>query len=101
MNIGLLTLALAVGEPAALRPGPELIGRLGGLHAFQAWRRAILTDSGGYQIFSLRGRRTLDDDGVTFQSHLDGSAQRFTPEGVMAIQATLGSDVAITTTRRQ
>jgi len=79
----------------ALRPGPELIRRLGGLHGFQSWGRAILTDSGGYQIFSLRGRRVLDDDGVTFQSHLDGSPQRFTPEGVMGIQAALGSDVAM------
>jgi queuine tRNA-ribosyltransferase len=79
----------------ALRPGPELIRRFGGLHGFQSWSRAILTDSGGYQIFSLRGRRTLDDDGVTFQSHLDGSLQRFTPEGVMAIQAALASDVAM------
>jgi queuine tRNA-ribosyltransferase len=79
----------------ALRPGPELIAKLGGLHAFQSWNGAILTDSGGYQIFSLRGRRTLDDDGVTFQSHLDGSLQRFTPEGVMAIQRALGSDVAM------
>ena len=79
----------------ALRPGPELIARLGGLHAFASWRAAILTDSGGYQVFSLRGRRTLDDDGVTFQSHLDGSPQRFTPEGVMGIQRALGSDVAM------
>jgi queuine tRNA-ribosyltransferase len=79
----------------ALRPGPELIRRFGGLHGFMSWNRSILTDSGGYQIFSLRGRRTLDDDGVTFQSHLDGSLQRFTPEGVMAIQAALGSDVAM------
>jgi queuine tRNA-ribosyltransferase len=79
----------------ALRPGAELVRRLGGLHGFQSWPRAILTDSGGYQIFSLQGRRTLDDDGVTFQSHLDGSAQRFTPEGTMAIQAALGSDIAM------
>jgi queuine tRNA-ribosyltransferase len=79
----------------ALRPGPDLIAKLGGLHAFQAWKGAILTDSGGYQIFSLRGRRTLDDDGVTFQSHLDGSLQRFTPEGVMGIQRALASDVAM------
>jgi queuine tRNA-ribosyltransferase len=79
----------------ALRPGPELIRAQGGLHRFMSWPRAILTDSGGYQIFSLRGRRTIDDDGVTFQSHLDGSLQRFTPEGTMAIQAALGSDVAM------
>jgi queuine tRNA-ribosyltransferase len=79
----------------ALRPGPDLIAKLGGLPAVQAWKGAILTDSGGYQIFSLRGRRTLDDDGVTFQSHLDGSLQRFTPEGVMGIQRALASDVAM------
>jgi queuine tRNA-ribosyltransferase len=79
----------------ALRPGPALIAALGDLHGFMAWPRAILTDSGGYQIFSLRGRRTIDDDGVTFQSHLDGSLQRFTPEGTMAIQAALGSDIAM------
>jgi queuine tRNA-ribosyltransferase len=79
----------------ALRPGPALVERLGGLHRFMSWPRAILTDSGGYQIFSLRGRRTLDDDGVTFQSHLDGSLHRFTPEGAMAIQAALGSDIAM------
>jgi queuine tRNA-ribosyltransferase len=79
----------------ALRPGPELVRALGGLHGFMSWDRAILTDSGGYQIFSLAGRRTIDDDGVTFQSHLDGSPQRFTPESAMAIQAALGSDVAM------
>jgi queuine tRNA-ribosyltransferase len=79
----------------ALRPGAELVQRLGGLHRFMAWPGAILTDSGGYQIFSLRGRRTIDDDGVTFQSHLDGSLQRFTPESAMALQAALGSDVAM------
>ncbi len=79
----------------ALRPGSELVARLGGLHRFMAWPRAILTDSGGYQVFSLRERRTVDDEGVTFQSHLDGSAQRLTPESAMAIQAALGSDVAM------
>jgi queuine tRNA-ribosyltransferase len=79
----------------ALRPGPDVVRQLGGLHRFMSWPRAILTDSGGYQIFSLRGRRTIDDDGVTFQSHLDGSLQRFTPEGTMAIQAALGSDIAM------
>jgi queuine tRNA-ribosyltransferase len=79
----------------ALRPGASLVERLGGLHRFMAWPGAILTDSGGYQIFSLRGRRTIDDDGVTFQSHLDGSLQRFTPESAMALQASLGSDVAM------
>ncbi len=79
----------------ALRPGETLINELGGLHRFMAWPRAILTDSGGFQIFSLAGRRTIDEDGVTFQSHVDGSAQRFTPERAMAVQAALGSDVAM------
>ena len=60
-----------------------------------SWPRAILTDSGGFQVFSLRERRTVDDDGVTFRSHLDGSEQRLTPERAMAIQAALGSDIAM------
>jgi queuine tRNA-ribosyltransferase len=79
----------------ALRPGAERIEALGGLHRFMSWPRAILTDSGGFQVFSLRERRTIDDDGVTFRSHLDGSAQRLTPERAMAIQAALGSDIAM------
>lgn len=77
------------------RPGAERIAALGGLHAFMGWRRPILTDSGGYQVFSLAHRRELDDDGVTFQSTLDGSMRRFTPESVIDIQAGLGSDVAM------
>jgi queuine tRNA-ribosyltransferase len=79
----------------AMRPGHELIARMGGLHRFMAWPRAILTDSGGFQVFSQSGRRTIDEDGVTFQSHVDGSPQRLTPESAMAIQAALGSDVAM------
>jgi queuine tRNA-ribosyltransferase len=79
----------------ALRPGAERVAALGGLHRFMSWQRAILTDSGGFQVFSLRERRTIDDDGVTFRSHLDGSEQRLTPERAMAIQAALGSDVAM------
>jgi queuine tRNA-ribosyltransferase len=79
----------------ALRPGAERIAALGGLHRFMSWPRAILTDSGGFQIFSLRARRTVDDDGVTFSSHLDGSQQRLTPERAMQIQASLGSDIAM------
>jgi queuine tRNA-ribosyltransferase len=79
----------------ALRPGAERIAALGGLHRFMAWTRAILTDSGGFQVFSLQGRRTIDDDGVTFSSHLDGSPQRLTPERAMQIQALLGSDIAM------
>jgi len=79
----------------ALRPGAELISDLGGLHGFMSWKGAILTDSGGYQIFSLAARRKIDDDGVTFQSHIDGSAQRFTPESAMQIQSQLGSNIAM------
>jgi queuine tRNA-ribosyltransferase len=79
----------------ALRPGAERIAALGGLHRFMSWPRAILTDSGGYQVFSLRARRTVDDDGVTFSSHVDGSPQRLTPERAMEIQALLGSDIAM------
>jgi len=79
----------------ALRPGAERIAALGGLHAFMGWSGAILTDSGGFQIFSLRERCAIDEDGVTFRSHLDGSEQRFTPERAMQIQALLGSDVAM------
>ena len=79
----------------ALRPGAERVERLGGLHRFMAWPNAILTDSGGFQVFSLRERRTLDEDGVTFRSHIDGSSHRLTPERAMAIQTSLGSDIAM------
>jgi queuine tRNA-ribosyltransferase len=79
----------------AMRPGHALIAGLGGLHKFMAWPGAILTDSGGFQVFSQSGRRTIDEDGVTFQSHVDGSTQRLTPESAMAIQAALGSDIAM------
>ncbi len=78
-----------------LRPGHELIERLGGLHAFMAWDGPILTDSGGYQVFSLAHNRRLDDDGVTFRSHVDGSLHRFTPESVMAVEQALGPDIAM------
>jgi queuine tRNA-ribosyltransferase len=78
-----------------LRPGSELIQRLGGLHAFMGWHGPILTDSGGFQVFSLEGLRNLDDDGVTFRSHIDGSEHRFTPEKVVEIQEQLGSDIAM------
>jgi queuine tRNA-ribosyltransferase len=79
----------------ALRPGAERVAEQGGLHRFMGWPRAILTDSGGFQVFSLRSRRTLDEDGVTFRSHVDGALQRLTPERAMAIQAALGSDIAM------
>jgi queuine tRNA-ribosyltransferase len=78
-----------------LRPGRETLVAAGGLHRFMAWDGPILTDSGGYQVFSLESRRTLDDDGVTFRSHLDGSTHRFTPESVVAFQEDLGVDVAM------
>lgn len=78
-----------------LRPGPDRIGRLGGLHRFMSWSRAVLTDSGGYQIFSHRDLRKLSEEGVSFQSHLDGSAHFLTPEKAIDIQRVLGSDIAM------
>jgi queuine tRNA-ribosyltransferase len=78
-----------------LRPGDDLIARRGGLHRFIGWTRPILTDSGGYQVFSLATRRTVDEEGVRFRSHLDGSAHLLTPEKVTDIQAQLGSDIAM------
>ncbi|MDE3164635.1 MAG: tRNA guanosine(34) transglycosylase Tgt [Acidobacteriota bacterium] len=78
-----------------LRPGHELIRSLGGLHRFMSWPNAILTDSGGFQVFSLSGLRKIDDDGVTFQSHLDGSPHRFTPESTVDVQLAYGSDIAM------
>ena len=78
-----------------LRPGHERIARLGGLHRFMAWDRSMLTDSGGYQVVSLGELRAVDDDGVTFRSHLDGSLHRFTPEHSIAVQEALGADVAV------
>ena len=78
-----------------LRPGHERIARLGGLHRFMAWDRPILTDSGGFQVVSLGDLRVVDDDGVTFRSHLDGSVHRFTPEGAIEVQGALGADVAV------
>ena len=78
-----------------LRPGHELIGRLGGLHSFMHWERPILTDSGGYQIFSLGDLRKISEEGVTFQSHLDGSLHFLSPERVIEIQRALGSDIAM------
>ena len=78
-----------------LRPGDDLIARRGGLHRFIGWRKPILTDSGGYQIFSLAARRTIAEEGAHFQSHLDGSAHLLTPEKATDIQAQLGSDIAM------
>ena len=78
-----------------LRPGIEVIGRAGGLHRFMNWKGGILTDSGGFQIFSLGGLRRVDDDGVTFQSHIDGSSHYLTPERITRLQNMLGSDIAM------
>ena len=78
-----------------LRPGHETIARLGGLHKFIHWEKPILTDSGGYQVYSLGGLRKISEEGVTFQSHLDGSLHLLTPERVMEIQKTLGTDIAM------
>ena len=89
------TIMLANLYHLALRPGIEVVERLGGLHAFSGWRRPILTDSGGFQVWSLGGLRKVDADGVTFRSHLDGSALRFTPEDVVSFQERMGVDVAM------
>ena len=78
-----------------LRPGHERIERLGGLHRFMGWDRPILTDSGGFQVVSLAASRTIDDDGATFRSHIDGSEHRLTPEKAIAIQEALGPDIAV------
>jgi queuine tRNA-ribosyltransferase len=78
-----------------LRPGRAVIEAAGGLHRFMAWDRPILTDSGGFQVFSLEGRRRLDAEGVTFRSHIDGSEHRFTPESVVEFQEAIGVDVAM------
>jgi queuine tRNA-ribosyltransferase len=89
------TILLANTYHLYLRPGHERIERLGGLHAFMGWDRPILTDSGGFQVVSLGDLRVIDDDGVTFKSHLDGSVHRFTPEHSIAVQQALGPDIAV------
>lgn len=76
-----------------LRPGTPIIGQAGGLHRFNGWNRPILTDSGGYQVYSLTHIRKLNEEGVVFQSHIDGSRHTFTPENVMEIQRTIGADI--------
>src|SRR5947207_8178129 len=76
-----------------LRPGVEQIRKLGGLHRFMSWQRAILTDSGGFQVFSLSDLRKITEDGVTFRSHLDGSSHFFSPESAIAAQIGLGADI--------
>jgi queuine tRNA-ribosyltransferase len=89
------TVVLANTYHLYLRPGDELIARLGGLHRFMGWNGPILTDSGGYQVFSLAQRRKIDAEGVTFRSHIDGSEHRFTPEKAIAIQENLGADIIV------
>ena len=76
-----------------LRPGNTIIKNAGGLHSFMEWKLPILTDSGGYQIFSLANNRTLEEEGAKFKSHIDGSSHWFTPENVVDTQRTLGSDI--------
>ena len=79
-----------------VRPGEDVIAQLGGLHKFMAWERPLITDSGGFQVFSLEGFRRVDENGVEFQSHVDGGRRKLTPESVIDIQAKLGSDIAMT-----
>lgn len=89
------TLVLANTYHLYLRPGDELIREFGGLHQFMQWSGPILTDSGGFQVFSLAKCREIDDDGVTFKSHIDGSSHRLTPEKSMSIQENLGADIVM------
>lgn len=76
-----------------LRPGQEVLRNAGGLHRFNSWDRPLLTDSGGYQVYSLSGNRKIKEEGVTFKSHIDGSKHFFSPEGVMDIQRVIGADI--------
>src|SRR6267378_5393515 len=78
-----------------VRPGEGVVARLGGLHRFMSWDRPLLTDSGGFQVFSLEGFRRVSEDGVEFQSHVDGGRRKLTPETAIDIQAKLGSDIAM------
>jgi queuine tRNA-ribosyltransferase len=87
------TLVLSNTYHLYLRPGDELVRDLGGLHRFMHWDGPMLTDSGGFQVFSLSDTRSIDDDGVTFKSHIDGSRHRFTPEKSISIQENLGADI--------
>jgi queuine tRNA-ribosyltransferase len=89
------SLVLANTYHLYLRPGDELVARMGGLHNFMNWPKPMLTDSGGYQVFSLADNRKVDADGVTFKSHIDGSTHRFTPEKSIAIQENLGADIVM------
>jgi queuine tRNA-ribosyltransferase len=76
-----------------LRPGLDILAKAGGLHGFNGWKRPMLTDSGGYQVYSLSGQRKIEEEGVTFRSHIDGSAHQFTPERAIDIQRTIGADI--------
>lgn len=87
------SLVLANTYHLFLRPGSDLVAEMGGLHRFMAWDGPILTDSGGFQVFSLAKINRIDDDGVTFRSHLDGSARRLTPEIATRVQQELGADI--------
>ena len=87
------SLVLANTYHLYLRPGDELVREMGGLHEFMRWPQPMLTDSGGFQVFSLSKTRKIDDDGVTFKSHIDGSTHRLTPEKSIAIQENLGADI--------
>src|SRR2546421_33706 len=88
-------LVLANTYHLPVRPGEDVVQRLGGLHRFMAWDRPLLTDSGGFQVFSLEGSRRVDEDGVEFQSHVDGSRRYLTPQRATEIQWTLGADIAM------
>ena len=87
------TMILANAYHLHLRPGDETVRQLGGLHQFMQWSGPILTDSGGFQVFSLEDLRRINEDGVEFRSHIDGSWRTFTPESVMRIERNLGADV--------
>ncbi len=88
-----VTILLANTYHLYLRPGPELIRQMGGLHRFMSWPNAILTDSGGFQVFSLSGLRKITEQGVVFQSHLNGDRHTFTPESTVEVQMAYGSDI--------
>jgi queuine tRNA-ribosyltransferase len=89
------TLLVANTYHLYLRPGADVVAELGGLHRFMAWEGPILTDSGGFQVFSMGDLREIDDDGVTFRSHIDGSQHRLTPEKSIAVQEELGADFVV------
>src|SRR5437016_8510273 len=89
------TLVLANTYHLHVRPGEQVVEKLGALHRFMGWDRPLLTHSGGFQVFSLEGSRRLDEDGVEFQSHVDGSRRTLTPERATEIQRVLGADIAM------